>query len=142
MSDGLCAGAHDAIIRSDFGRHVSFHRRSQGLEDRGLRCLPALTRFDFWRSRSQCAALYNRLGVAFRRKGGLVASAGRFGKALSEEGLSIRSATIARLELGKTLDLMGARAEALKNYRQVIAAEDSAGSRTEAETLMRRPFHN
>ena len=53
----------------------------------------------------------------------------RSGKALSEEGLSSRSATIARLELGKTLDLMGARAEALKNYRQVIAAEDFAGSR-------------
>ena len=90
----------------------------------------------------QRAALYNRLGVAFRKKGDLEASAGRFRRALSEEGLSIRSATIARLELGKTLDLMGARAEALKNYRQVIAAEDFAGSRTEAENLLRRPFRN
>ena len=49
--------------------------------------------------------------------------------------------TIAQLELGKTLDLMGRRDEALENYRAVQATEDVAGSKREAQTLIARRFH-
>jgi tetratricopeptide (TPR) repeat protein len=88
------------------------------------------------------AALYNRLGVAFRRRGDTAESAAMFQKALEEERLSERSSTIARLELGKTLDLMGRRQEALSNYRQVAAAQDFAGTRVEAQQLLRRPYRD
>ena len=84
--------------------------------------------------------LYNRLGVAFRGKGDLETSAGWFRKALEENGVSIRAAIVARLELGKTLDLMGRRSEALKQYEQVRSTEDFAGSRNEAERLSKQPF--
>ncbi len=86
------------------------------------------------------AAIYNRSGVALRKKGDLRGSADWFRKALGEARLSARSAAVARLELGKTLDMMGARAEAVENYRQVVAAEDFAGSRSEAQQYLRRPF--
>jgi len=86
------------------------------------------------------AALYNRLGVAFRHKGGHAAAAGWFGRSLAEAGVSARSATIGRLELGKTLDLMGRREQAREHYRAVAAAEDVAGSREEAQQLLRRAF--
>ncbi len=86
------------------------------------------------------AALYNRLGVAFRGKGDLIASAGWFGKSLVESRASARSLTLARLELGKTLDLQGRRDEALAQYNTVAAAEDVAGSQQEAKELLRRSF--
>lgn len=86
------------------------------------------------------ASLYNRLGVAWRDKGDLEKSADWFARALRESPLSALSQTVARLELGKTLDLMGKRDEALKNYEAVLAAEDFAGSRLEAEELLKRPF--
>jgi predicted Zn-dependent protease len=86
------------------------------------------------------ALLFNRLGVAFREKRELEAAATWFRKALAEDKLSSRSATIARLELGKTLDLMGKRGEALAQYRAVESAEDIAGSRAEAQSLLRSSF--
>jgi tetratricopeptide (TPR) repeat protein len=86
------------------------------------------------------AVVCNRLGVAFRQKGDLASSIDWLRRALAEPRLSARSAVVARLELGKSLDLMGARAEALENYRQVIAAEDFAASRSEARNLLRRPY--
>jgi tetratricopeptide (TPR) repeat protein len=86
------------------------------------------------------ASLFNRLGVAFRHKKDLETSAGWFRKALEQEGRSKRSATVARLELGKTLDLMGRREEALKSYEAVLAAEDFAGSRLEAQGLLRQRY--
>ncbi len=88
----------------------------------------------------ELASLYNRLGVAFREKGELAASADWFGRALRETPLSARSATVAHLEMGKTLDLMGRRDEAVSNYQAVAAAEDLAGSRLEAQQLLRRPY--
>jgi tetratricopeptide (TPR) repeat protein len=86
------------------------------------------------------AILCNRLGVALRKKGDLEASAGWLTTALQADTQSTRSATIARLELGKTLDLMGKRDEAVKNYQQVVSAEDVAGSKSEAENLLRHAF--
>ena len=78
--------------------------------------------------------------MAFRDKGDLSASAGWFGKSLGESGASSRSLTLARLELGKTLDLQSKRDEALAQYRTVAAAEDVAGSQQEAKGLLRRPY--
>lgn len=86
------------------------------------------------------AYVYNRLGVAWRQKGDLQAAADWFTKALGEAGASARSQTIARLEMGKTLDLLGSRSEARERYREVAAAEDVAGSREEAQELLRRPY--
>ncbi len=85
------------------------------------------------------AAIYNRLGVAFREKGDFRNSKDWFAKALAEPRLSERSATVAHLELGKTLDLLGRRDEAREQYRTVAAAPDVAGSRQEAEELLKQP---
>ena len=85
------------------------------------------------------AAVFNRLGVAFRAQGEPAEAAGWFRKALAEANASARTSTVARLELGKTLDLLGRRDEARQYYQVVVAAEDVAGSRREAEELLRRP---
>ncbi len=86
------------------------------------------------------AAIYNRLGVALREKGDLPTSRNWFAKGLGEPRLSERSATVAHLELGKTLDLMGRRDEARQQYQRVVAAADVAGSRREAERLLGRGY--
>jgi len=86
------------------------------------------------------AFLYNRLGVAFRHKKELETSAVWFRKALQADGLSQRAATVAHLELGKTLDLMGQREEALRNYQVVVSAEDIAGTQAEAQRLLRKRY--
>ncbi len=86
------------------------------------------------------AMVETRLGVAFRQKGDLGAAMEWFGKALAEEGLSARARTITRLEIAKTLDLLARRDEAGEHYRAVASAEDVAGSRQEAQELLRRPY--
>ena len=88
----------------------------------------------------ELAFLYNRLGVAFREAKNFEEAVGNFHLALNEPGVSGRSATVAHLELGKTLDLMGKRDEALKNYAAVAAAEDVAGSQLEARKLLTTSF--
>ena len=86
------------------------------------------------------ASVYNRLGVAGRAQGDLAASAGWLNKSVAEAPAGTRSSTIARLELGKTLDLQGRRREAQEQYRIAAAAEDIAGSREEATELLRKPY--
>jgi tetratricopeptide (TPR) repeat protein len=86
------------------------------------------------------ASVYNRLGVAGRAQGDLAASAGWLNKSVAEAPAGARSHTIARLELGKTLDLQGRRREAQEQYRIAAAAEDIAGSRQEATELLRKPY--
>ncbi len=88
------------------------------------------------------STLYNRLGVALRKRGDAVAAAATFRKVIEEERPSERSSAIARLELGKTLDLLGQRQEALGQYRQVVAARDFAGTRAEAQQLLLRPYRD
>jgi tetratricopeptide (TPR) repeat protein len=90
--------------------------------------------------RLERASVYNRLGVALRERKDLKTAVEWFSKALQETAASARSKTIARLELGKTLDLLGRRAEARERYREVAEAEDVAGSRGEAQDLLRRPY--
>ena len=84
--------------------------------------------------------LHNRIGVACRRQENFKAATEWFQKALSSGPPTAPSSTVARLELGKTLDLMGRRAEALVYYRQVAAAEDYTGSQNEARRLIVEPF--
>ena len=86
------------------------------------------------------AAVYDRLGVACRAQGDLAASAGWLNKSLADTQAGARSRTVARLELGKTLDLLGRRREAQEQYRTVAAAEDVAGSRQEAAELLRKAY--
>jgi len=91
--------------------------------------------------RMEKATVLIRLGVVFRDKGELPVSVDWLRRALAEPKRSPRMTTVAQLELGKTLDLMGLRDEALDNYRAVQAAEDVAGSKREAQTLIARRFH-
>lgn len=90
-------------------------------------------------ARLEKGLIYNRLGFALRQAGDLPAAAGWFDKSLEESDQAGRTATVARLELGKTLDMMGRREEAAKLYQAVINSPDVAGSRAEAEKLLRRP---
>jgi tetratricopeptide (TPR) repeat protein len=84
--------------------------------------------------------IYNRLGVVCRATRNLSESIDWFRKSLDEPLSSMRSKTVARLEMGKTMDLMGRRSEAIQQYRAVETAEDFAGSRQEARKLMVHPF--
>ena len=86
------------------------------------------------------ASVYGRLGVACRAQGDLAVSTAWLNKSLAEAPAGGRSSTIARLELGKTLDLLGRRREAQEQYRIVAAAEDIAGSRQEAAELLRKAY--
>jgi len=83
------------------------------------------------------ASLYNRLGVAFRARNELPESADWFRRALTDPAVSAHSAAVAHLELGKTLGLMGRRDDAIAEYRMAAAAPDFAGSRQEAQELLR-----
>lgn len=82
----------------------------------------------------------NRLGAAYRAKGDQQMAANWFRRALDDPAAPARTRTITHLELGKTLDLLGRRKEAIDQYRAVASAEDFAGSRLEAEKYLRRPF--
>jgi Tfp pilus assembly protein PilF len=87
--------------------------------------------------RLERASLYNRLGVAFRARKDLPESSDWFRRALAEPKVSAHDAALAHLELGKTLDLMGLRDEALVEYRIAAAAPDFANTRQEARKLLR-----
>jgi tetratricopeptide (TPR) repeat protein len=86
------------------------------------------------------ASLYNRLGVAVRGQGDLAGSAEWFGKAIADSAPASRAGAVAHLELGKTLDLMGRRPEAVAEYRKAAAAPDFAGSQAEAQERLRKPY--
>ena len=90
--------------------------------------------------RLERTTVYNQLGVTARAAHRLEASERWLRRSISDTGAEQRAKTVARLELGKTLDLLGRRSEAMELYRTVRAAEDFAGSRREAERLLRGPF--
>jgi len=87
--------------------------------------------------RLERAVVLNQLGAAARGAGDLDASVRWLRQALEEPSAAARTKTIAHLELGKTLDLLGRRQEALEQYRAVEIAEDFAGSRAEAGRRLR-----
>ena len=84
--------------------------------------------------------VYNQLGVAYRAAGDLTSSETWLRRSLSATSAAPRSKTIAHLELGKTLDQMGRRSEALEQYGQVRKAADYAGSHREAARYLSQPY--
>lgn len=87
--------------------------------------------------RLELASLYNRLGVASRAKKDYRDASDWFRRALAEPAVSAHSAALAHLELGRTLDLMDLRAEAIAEYRLAAAAPDFVNTRQEARKLLR-----
>ena len=90
--------------------------------------------------RLEKAIIHNRLGVAFRRQGDLTESAAWFRRSLAEDRAAEQTRIVSHLELGKTYDLLGRRAEATRQYEQVLEYGDFAGSRVEARDLRRRRY--
>jgi tetratricopeptide (TPR) repeat protein len=88
----------------------------------------------------ETALLYGRLGVLARERGDHSEAAQHLERAITQAGPATPTRTIALLELGKTLDLMGERVEAAKRYAEVLKAKDVVGTRQEAERLLRKPF--
>jgi tetratricopeptide (TPR) repeat protein len=84
--------------------------------------------------------VYNQLGVAYRAAGDLTSSETWLRRTLSATSAAPRSKTIANLELGKTLDQMGRRSEAVEQYGQVRKAADYAGSHREAARYLSQPY--
>jgi tetratricopeptide (TPR) repeat protein len=90
--------------------------------------------------RLEVATVLNRLGVAFRQEGDLQASVKHFEQALQQPHLSSHTRVVARLELGKTYDVMGQRDRAVREYQAVLGLEDFADSREEAGDLLDHPY--
>jgi len=90
--------------------------------------------------RLEKGTVYNRLGVAHRATGDFTSAQNWLHRTTDVMGGSEHSKTIARLELGKTLDLMGRRSDAVRYYKMVAGATDFAGSREEAGKLLARSF--
>jgi tetratricopeptide (TPR) repeat protein len=86
------------------------------------------------------AAVANRLGVAYRQKGELQNSVHWFERALKAPDKTSLSQVVSRLEIGKTYDFMGRRDDATREYRTVLGLENFAGSREEAQELLRSPY--
>ena len=86
------------------------------------------------------AAVLTRLGVASRTAGDLAESERWLREAAGISNASAVSLGIARLELGKTLDMRLQRAPALEQYRRVLQAQDLLGLHRDAERWVRRPF--
>jgi tetratricopeptide (TPR) repeat protein len=86
------------------------------------------------------ARVCTRIGAALRLRGELQQAEVWLRRSL-DSNATVRTQTVARLELAKTLDRMGRRQEALQLYEAVRSAPDVAGSRGEAQRLLRTPFH-
>jgi len=86
------------------------------------------------------AAVLSRLGVASRMAGDFAESARRLREAAETSAIPDVSLAIARLELGKTLDLQGQRGAAVEQYRRVLQNQDFLGLHQDAERWIRRPF--
>jgi len=86
------------------------------------------------------AAVLSRIGVAQRLAGNLAESERSLREAVEVSNISPVSLGIARLELGKTLDLRGQRGAATEQYRRVLQATDILGLHQDAERWIRKPF--
>ena len=102
--------------------------------------LDRIRRAQYGYERIEPAVIYNQLGLASRESNDLAVAGKWFRTTLDEKSSSPRSATLARLELGKTLDLLGRREEALEQYRIVRDGADIAGSRKEASQYLESPY--
>jgi tetratricopeptide (TPR) repeat protein len=81
-----------------------------------------------------------RLGVTSRTIGNLSQSEQWLREAVGTPAISTSSLSIASLELGKTLDLLGQRAGATEQYRRVLAGDDVLGTREDAKQWLARPY--
>jgi tetratricopeptide (TPR) repeat protein len=86
------------------------------------------------------AVVLSRLGVASRMAGDLTESEKRLREATEVSTISTVSLAIARLELGKTLDLRGQRGAAIEQYRRVLQNQDFLGLHQDAQRWIRKPF--
>ena len=86
------------------------------------------------------AAVLSRLGVASRMTGDFAESERWLREAAENSNISTFALGIARLELGKTLDLQMQRGAALEQYRRVLQAQDLLGLHQDAERWIRKPF--
>jgi len=86
------------------------------------------------------AAVLSRLGVASRMAGDLAESERRLREAAETSTISPVSLAIARLELGKTLDLKGQRGAAVEQYRRVMQNQDFLGLHEDAQRWIRKPY--
>jgi tetratricopeptide (TPR) repeat protein len=86
------------------------------------------------------AAVLSWLGVASRIAGDFAESERRLREATATSTISGVSLAIARLELGKTLDLQGQRGAAVEQYRRVLQTQDVLGLHQDAERWIRKPF--
>ena len=81
-----------------------------------------------------------RLGVTSRTIGNFSQSEQWLREAVGTPAISAASLSIASLELGKTLDVLGQRARAAEQYRRVLAGDDVLGTREDAKQWLARPY--
>jgi tetratricopeptide (TPR) repeat protein len=86
------------------------------------------------------AIVLSRLGVASRMAGQFAESERWLRDAVAGPASSSPSSSIARLELGKTLDLQGRRANAVEQYRMVLGSSDILGVWQDAGRWLRKPY--
>jgi hypothetical protein len=86
------------------------------------------------------SVVLSRLGVASRMTGDFAQSERWLHDAVASPGISAISLSLARLELGKTLDLQARRVSAVEQYRLVLQGNDFLGIRREAQQWLRRPY--
>jgi tetratricopeptide (TPR) repeat protein len=84
--------------------------------------------------------VYNRLGGVYLRRGNYAAAADFFKQTIAEESSNRDSILVAHLQLGKTYDLLGRRAEAVEEYKKVLSKDDIAGSQDDARRYLEKPF--
>lgn len=92
--------------------------------------------------RLEAGVVRTRLGFAYRAAGNLALAEQEFRAAADDPSSSERTRTEGRLELGKTLDLLGRRDGAIAQYRLLAASAGSAAARREAAALLRKPYRN
>jgi tetratricopeptide (TPR) repeat protein len=86
------------------------------------------------------SVVLSRMGVASRMTGDFAQSERWLRDAVASPGISPMSLSLARLELGKTLDLQARRVSAVEQYRLVLQGNDFLGIQREAQQWLRRPY--
>jgi len=81
-----------------------------------------------------------RLGVASRVVGDMQESERWLREAVQDSSASGGSRSVARVELGKTLDLEGQRESAVEQYRAALRAPDFLALHEDAERLIKKPY--
>ena len=90
--------------------------------------------------RLESAIVHNQLGVAYRAMKDYPEAEQWLRRSINSASTSPGTKVLALLELGKTLDLAGRRQQAVVQYRQVVEAQDYAGSRAEASQYLSRSY--